>query len=636
MDSYNFINGQHATQNRYFNVDVARHDWGFDGVMMSDWVATYDGVAAANGGLDLEMPTGAFMNRNNLLPAVQDGRVKVATLDEKIRHILSTAGRFGWFDHEQRDLSLSTYSETSHLLALEAARESIVLLKNQDHVLPLDKSAVRSVLVVGPDAYPAQPVGGGSAAVLAFSPVSILQGVSTLLGPGVTVYYDRGLPDIIQLARMTEFVTDPQNGERGLKMESFDSADLSGAPSASEVVNHINRDGFTWDDIDFELIGSMFAKARPVSRRWSGYYMAKEAGPYEIAVQGAVEGTGHRLALDGKTLIDNWTMAKSIQTSVVVPLAAGPHKIVVEDFQTGPIGGRLRVGIAAQSKLVSDAARQLASKADAVIVAAGFDQDSESEGADRSFSLPFGQDELIREMAAANPKTVVAVTSGGNVDSSGWLEKVPAYLQLWFPGEQGGRALAEILFGDVNPSGKLPVTFEKRLEDNPTFGSYYPKDGTNQVIYREGIFVGYRGYEHNQTQPLFPFGFGLSYTTFKYSKLAVKDLSTAAGPRFEVSFDVTNTGTRAGAEAAQVYISDTHSSVPRPPKELKGFIKVDLKPGESRTVTVPLDVRSFAYYDVAGRQWKAEAGTFSVLVGRSSQQIELTGRLELKNSATAK
>jgi len=636
MDSYNLVNGQHMTQNGYFNTEVVRKEWGFDGVLMSDWVATYDGVAAANNGLDLEMPFGMFMKRANLLPAISDGRVKVATLDEKIRHILHTAERFGWLSGKQLELSLSSYSRPNQLLALEAARESMVLLKNENHLLPLDKAKIKSVLVVGPDAYPAVPVGGGSASVQPFAPVSILEGVSKLLGTTATVYYQRGLPTITQLAATTEFMTAAQNGAPGLKVEFFDNDELSGTPTSSHVLNHINQPGVTFDDLDLDHLGELFGHPKLVSRRWTGVYVAPQAGTYELAALGAGEDSGFRISVDGKWRIDAWETARTLQGSAVLELTAGPHQVVVEDFQRGPVGGRLRIGIANQQTVVTEAARKQAATVDAVIVAGGFDKDSESEGADRSFTLPFGQDELIREMAAANPKTIVAVTSGGNVDSSRWLGEVPALLEMWFPGESGGTALAEILFGDVNPSGRLPVTFEKRREDNPTFNSYYPKAGSKQVVYSEGVFVGYRGYERNKVQPLFPFGYGLSYTTFKYSNLKLKDVSDGSGPRFEASFDVTNTGDREGKEVAQLYISDGHSAVARPPKELKGFAKVDLKPGETQTLTIPLDTRSLAYYDVAGRQWRAEAGTFGVLVGSSSADIELTGEIKLLATATAK
>jgi len=236
-------------------------------------------------------------------------------------------------------------------------------------------------------------------------------------------------------------------------------------------------------------------------------------------------------------------------------------------------------------------------------------------------------------MAAANKKTILVLNSGGSVDTNPWLDKIPALVAAWYPGQEGGTAVAEVLFGDVNPSGRLPVTFERRWEDNPVHDSYYPAEGTKRVLYKEGIFVGYRGYEHNGTKPLFPFGFGLSYTTFKYDGLSIKPITTTVGNevgrRFEVAFTVTNTGKREGADVAQVYVGDTHSSVPRPAKELKGFVKVSLRPGETKRVSVVLDNRSLSYFDVANKQWRADAGDFDVLVGRSSQQIELRGKLTL-------
>jgi beta-glucosidase len=214
-----------------------------------------------------------------------------------------------------------------------------------------------------------------------------------------------------------------------------------------------------------------------------------------------------------------------------------------------------------------------------------------------------------------------------------WLNRVPALIQAWYPGQEGGTALAEILFGDVNPSGRLPVTFERRWEDNPVHDSYYPEADTKRVVYKEGVFVGYRGYERNGTKPLFPFGFGFSYTTFSYSNLSIKPVSNSeSGPLYEVSFDVKNTGTREGADVAQVYVGDTQTKVPRPAKELKGFFKVSLRPGETRKVSVMLDSRALSYYELNAKQWRAAPGEFNVLVGRSSEQIELRGRLTLATS----
>jgi beta-glucosidase len=280
-------------------------------------------------------------------------------------------------------------------------------------------------------------------------------------------------------------------------------------------------------------------------------------------------------------------------------------------------------------------AKELAAKADAVIVTVGFDASTETEGSDRSFALLPGQDDLIQAMAAANKNTIVVIASGGGVDTNAWIDHVPAMLQTWYPGEEGGTALTDILFGNVNPSGRLPITWEKRLEDNPAYANYYPQPGTNKIVYKEGIFVGYRGYEHNGTKPLFPFGFGLSYTTFKYSNLSVKPAANSgngSGPLYEVTFDVTNTGKRAGADVAQVYVGEEQAKVPRPAKELKGFQRVDLRPGETRKVTIPLNARAFTYYDVDGKRWHADPDSFNVLVGRSVEDIQLQGKVKLSSS----
>jgi beta-glucosidase len=242
-------------------------------------------------------------------------------------------------------------------------------------------------------------------------------------------------------------------------------------------------------------------------------------------------------------------------------------------------------------------------------------------------------------MHAANKNVVVVVTGGGAVDMNSWLDRATAILQAWYPGQEAGTALAEILFGDVNPSGHLPVSFERRWDDNPVHDTYYPEAGAKQVIYKEGIFVGYRGYEHNGKKPLFPFGYGLSYTSFAYSNLSVVTGITKGGSNSfwftEVAFDVTNTGKREGAEVAQVYVADKHSKLQRPAKELKGFVKVNLKPGEKRRIKLMLDERALSYYDVDSKQWHADPGQFEVLVGNSSDSIQIQGRLTLAKPATS-
>ena len=633
MDSYNLTNGQHMSQNKYLLTDVVRKEWGFDGVMMSDWFATYDGVEAVNAGQDLEMPSGAHMNQKTLKAAIEQGKVSVATIDDKVRHILSTAVRFGWLDRDQTDWSIPRYNQQGRQAALNAAREGIVLLRNDGNLLPLSKGKIKSILVVGPDAYPAVPVGGGSARVEPFASVSYLQGLSSYLGNAVQVHYTRGVPSLGEMAEATGFSTSASNGQPGLNAEHFNNMELQGTPAVTRTERRINygtgtRPGFP---------------EQTVSSRWTGYYTPKISGSYDVFVQSTGEdGGAYRLYIDDKLLLDNWTANRALADYVTLSLGPAPHKVVLEHRGRSEwLGGRLRLGIVRTGQYVDAAAKQLAAKADVVVVAAGFDPESESEGADRTFRLPPGQDELIQEMASANKNTIVVMTSGGSADMSSWVDRVPALLEAWYPGQEGGTALAELLFGEVNPSGRLPVTFERRWEDNPVHDSYYPDAGTKRVVYKEGVFVGYRGYEHNGTKPLFPFGSGLSYTTFQYSNLSIKPFVAVAskkgflGPRFEVSFDVKNTGTREGADVAQVYVGDSQAKVPRPAKELKGFVKVNLRPGETKKVSVMLDSRALSYYDVNAKEWRADPGAFDVLVGRSSEQIELRGKLTLTGAAPA-
>jgi beta-glucosidase len=621
MDSYNLTNGEHLTQSHYFNQQVAKKDWGFDGIMMSDWDSTSDGVAAVNAGLDLEMPSGSHMNRATLLPAIQAGKVSQATIDDHVRRILRKAIAFGWLDRDQTDTSIPLYNPEGRRVSLEAARSSMVLLKNRGNLLPLDKTKIKTIAIVGPDAYPAQPVGGGSAGVRPFASVSFLEGIAAYAGDDIKVTYSSGLPALAEMAAATDFVTKTDGGKPGLNTEHFSSKDLSGKPYETVRDEHVTS-GWDWG-------GYSGTPPQARSIRWSGYYLAKNEGDYEVFIQGPAELGGARLYLDDKLLLDSWTRATALVNCTTLHLTQGPHRVRLEFFR-GYGNPDIRMGILKTDSLVKAEVKALAAHTDVVVLAVGFDSDSESEAADRTFRLPPGQDELIKEVLAANPNVVVVVTSGGAVDTNAWIDRVPAMVQSWYSGQEGGTALAELLFGQYSPSGKLPVSYDRHFEDDAVFRSYYPNAGGKRVKYTEGVFVGYRHYDRTAAKPLFPFGFGLSYTTFKYSNLVVapspdgEDLAT-------VSFDVTNSGDREGAEVAELYVSDSHSIVPRPRKELKGFAKVDLQPGETKNIVLRLDRRAFSYYDVNNEQWKAEPGEFGVLVGGSSDKIELQGKFRLGN-----
>jgi beta-glucosidase len=632
MDSYNLINGVHATQNAHTNIDVARKDWGFPGIIMSDWDATYDAIGAANGGLDLEMPSGKFMNKQTLLPAVKDGKVSELVIDEKVRRILRTAIQFGFFDRQQADPNISLFNQQGRQVALEAARGSMVLLKNNG-VLPFDKSRIKTVAVIGPTAHPAVTGGGGSSKVNPIMDVSFLEGISNYLGASNNVIYSPGISALSELFEQTDLTVGADGGLRGMTAEYFNNTDLSGEPALTRRDRHVN---FRWGQ------GS-YVKGGPVdafSARWTGYYTADATGEYRAYVTGD---DGYRLYVEDKPVLERWQNQGDTLTVKSINLEAGKtYKVRLEYFEAdGDAVIGFGIGHAADPALQQ--AREAAAKADAVVLCVGFDARNEGEGFDRTFALPEAQDELISQVLSANKNVVLVLTAGGNVDMTHWIASTPALLHAWYPGQEGGTALAHVLFGEVSPSGKLPVSFERRWEDNATYNSYYAPsvpagsggdaphrsaEVRGHVAYKEGVFLGYRHFEKNNVKPLFPFGYGLSYTTFKYSNLVVKPAAKEGEP-VTVSFDVTNTGKRAGAEVAQVYVSDKHAKVERPVKELKGFSKVTLKPGETKHISVALDHRAFAYYDVSKNDWTVDPGDFGILVGPSSATIALTGKVNL-------
>jgi len=350
-----------------------------------------------------------------------------------------------------------------------------------------------------------------------------------------------------------------------------------------------------------------------------------------VFVQGPGETGGYRLYIDKKLVFDDWKAWYAFVSETSMNLTPGPHLVELESYvNQGWHIVPVAFGIVRPDDLVSAAAKSLASRADAVILAVGFDASSEGESADRTFQLPPGQDELINDIAALNKKTVVVVTSGGSVEMSAWVDRVPALFESWYSGEEGGTALAQLVFGEFNPSGRLPISFERRWEDNAVHDTYYPKDGEKKVTYSEGVFVGYRHFDKSGIKPLFPFGYGLSYSTFAYKNLTITPAHMSGDASATVAFDVTNTGSRTGADVAEIYVGDRHAPVPRPVKELKGFKKVELKPGETNHVEISLDRRAFSYFDVKSHQWTVAPGDFDVYVGRSSAEIELTGKVSVQ------
>jgi len=630
MDSYNLVNGTHSTQNSWMNTDLAKKEWGFDGIIVSDWVSVYDGVAAANAGLDLEMPFGRYFSQETLLPAVKDGRLAESVIDDKVRRIIRTALRFQPPDTHPAD---SLFSEDSDAVALEVTLESAVLLKNEKSILPLSFARTCTLAVIGPNASPAVIGGGGSAVVDTYKSVSALVGISDYVQAHAAengrcrprVLYDSGWPANYDVFAATRF-------DHGLRQEVFHSRDWSGAPQTSQR-EHLNED--------------RIVSAPGSSIRWTGTFTATRPGNYFLIVHDGRVADKHHVFADGKELTSPRTslIGELYYLPLPAPLKAGQVVQLRLDYLPNDTEVFPGLGVLFEEDILSDRARSIASHSDAVVFVGGFDKTTEHEGSDRTFSLPLLQDAMIRNLAAQNPNTIVTLTGGGNVDMRPWLDRVPALLHLWYPGQEGGKALAQILFGEHNPEGKLPVSFETAQEDNPTFHSYYPQAPANaeepHIRYTEGVFLGYRYYvtpsaNPSHIAPRFPFGYGLSYTKFSFSDLHLSSTNLHPGDPLTVTFTVHNTGPVSGSEVAQLYVGEQSPQVPRPLFELKSFTKVNLKPGESRTVSLYLDKRSFAYWSLAKKQWEVDPAHFTIYVGDSSESLPLRGEIIMHDEGTRK
>mgnify|MGYP000020432118 FL=1 len=493
MGSYSIYKGQHCCHNQYLLRDLLKRDWGFDGVVISDWGGTHDTREAALNGLDMEMGswtnglTLSWSNAYNeyfladpFLELLRSKEIDEEIVNDKARRIL----RLMFRTTMNPDRPYGSFATKEHaLIGRKIAQEGIVLLKNQDNLLPLDPKQPRRILVVGENAQKMMTLGGGSSELKVKYEISPLQGIENYFSPASQVTYAEGYSSV------------PTQNRHALLLEAVDAA----------------------------------------------------------------------------------------------------------------------------------------RKADVVIFVGGLNknENQDCEGADRrSLNLPYGQDELIGELARVN-RNLVAVIISGNAIAMPWVNEVPAIVEAWYGGTEAGNAIASVLAGEVNPSGKLPFTFPVRLEDNPAIAlDAYPGDG-KQVEYKEGIFVGYRWNDREQIKPLFCFGHGLSYTTFEYGKVTAEGRQMGPDGTITVSVPVKNTGSRAGAEIVQLYVSDLKSSLPRPVKELKGFRKITLQPGQEQMVSFTIDRKALSFYDDTKQDWVAEPGTFEVLVGASACDIRGKAAFEL-------
>lgn len=607
MSSYNMLNGIHTSENKNVTIDVLRRKWGFEGVFMSDWDATYSTVGAANGGLDLEMPDGKYMNEKNLMPVIKTGVVDERTIDMKCQHILQMLSAFGFFNKEQKDTSMPLQNPYADQVALDVSREALVLLKNDNKILPIKKN--KKMALLGPNAC-VVAIGGGSGEVYPSFSITTEAALTKMFGRGKLKSF---CPKYQEIDKLGIFYTD--GGRPGLKREFFVKEDLSGNPVQPGIDSSID---YTWVASPAEAV-----PADHFSARWSGVMKPKKSGNYSFQVSGD---DGYRLKINGKKIVEHWANHAETTRQATVNLESGKAYDICLEYYDNVSDAIIRLKCVFNENYEKEI-----KNTDVVVYCAGFDKSIEGEDHDRTFSLPDDQVRQIKEIAAINPNLVVVINSGGGVDLSEISQLAKAVVMAWYPGQEGGKAVAEVLTGKMNPCGKLPFTIEKRAEDNPTHNNYYPNvrkfnaSPLDRICYNEGVFVGYRGYDANGIEPLYPFGFGLSYTSFKYSNLRIEK---QANGNVKVSLDVTNTGVMDGAETIEIYVNDVVASVPRPINELKGYEKVYLKKGETKDVSTMLTKDAFEFYDINKHDFVLESGLFKIRVGASSRDIRLEGEME--------
>lgn len=609
MSSYNRVNGVYACEYDHSLLEILKGEWNYDGIVMSDWFGTYD-EGVPSGGLDIEMPGPArWMAAEVVKNALESGTLTEERLNDKVRRLLGVLEKAGLFENPILQTERGENKPEHRKIIRRAAQEAIVLLKN-DGALPLKK--VKSIAVIGPNANVAQILGGGSSSVTPHYVVTPFEGIKNRAGKKIKVDYAPGcLINKILPAPAPETLS-TADGRLGLNLSLFNGTECSGEAVYFDTTPRVQHGWFHTSVPN--------ANQESFSMRMEGFFTPKESGLHTLSLSAVGWG---KLYLNNEVLIDHTSdsdMGK--QLTAEVKLKGGKsYPIKVEYYWQGSPRWR-SVGIGhqpPQSKdLIADAVK-LAKKADVVVLVAGLSGEWETEGSDRvDMKLPGLQNELIKQVAKVNKNTIVVLNVASAVEMP-WIEKVSAVLQLWYNSQEQGNALADILFGDVNPSGKLPTTFPVRLEDNPAFINYPGENG--KVRYGEGIFVGYRYYEKKKVEPLFPFGYGLSYTKFKYSNLRLSAKSITPNDVLTVKVDVTNTGKVTGMEIVQLYVRDVRSTFARPDKELKAFEKVEIKPKQTKTITFTLDREAFWYFDSLKNAWMTEAGEFEILVGASSRQV---------------
>jgi len=633
MGAYNAVNGVPCCCEKKLLTDILRNEFGFDGYVVSDCWAIFDiylnhhFVRTAEEAVALAVKAGCDLNcgdtyQDYLVKAVKDGLISEEIIDRAVGRLFKARFRLGMFDPSEKvsynKISSEVIDSKEHReLALKTACESIVLLKNKGNLLPFDRDKIESIAVIGPNANVCQ---FGNYSGTPSKAVTPLEGIKNRATPKTSVYYAKGceiplgpFPSI-----QVENLIPPgaKKGQHGLKGEYFTNNSLYGKPALVRIDKEVNFD-WSWGPPDKKIPGDNF------SVRWTGKLVPPVSKTYRLSViaQGLF-----RLFLDDSLLIDNLNgqaiTAEDITSREVISIelkAGHPYDIRMEYCEDRGVSLVSLGWDFVPAKDIEEAIK-VAKKSDVAIVVVGTNLGIERESRDRAnLDLPGFQKDLIKKISRANPKTAVVLINGSPLAINWTKEKVPAIIEVWFPGEEGGNAIADVLFGNYNPGGRLPLTFYKSVDQLPPFHCYNIREG--------------RTYMYLKEEPLFPFGYGLSYTKFEYSNLQIKPKKLKLGSKVNISVDIKNVGTRKGEEVVQLYLKDVVSSVIRPDKELKGFKRINLKPGERRKISFALPVKELSFYDIKRKKFVVEAGTFEAMIGSSSEDIRLKDNFEVTENS---
>ena len=620
MSAYNKLNNIYCSSHEFLLRRILKDEWQFLGYVVSDWGAAIETIENANGGLDLEMPGPGNNWGVKLVEAINSGYVKEKTIDEKIERLLRVAEFTGRLKNPKQLPEQANDQKGHRDLIRNASSQGMVLLKNED-LLPFNSKKIKKLAVIGPNAKDSQIIGGGSAGLKPHYSIHPLEGIVNLVNDSMDISYAKGCHTYKYLPEInSQLLNSNKNNQSGYLVKFFEE-DLDQNLLKTEVLcgnKFWALQGFAIDLFDKEIKPNL-------SVRFSGTYSPDISGLHEFEIFSI--GLS-RLKVNGIEIIDNWTSQSpgeaffgfaSMPKRSTIEFEKGISYFIEIEYKWQGRFPAIQIGCKPPDRInLMQEACDLANKSDAVILIVGTNSDWETEGNDRSsLSLPSDQDNLIKSILNKNKNTLIVLNSGSPV-SMPWITEARAVLQSWFPGQEFGNSLAEIVFGLINPSGKLPTTFPLCIEDTPAYSSYPGNE--LQMNYDEKLLVGYKWYEKKNVRPLFPFGHGLSYTTFEFKDLII---SFEEQDEFLCSFEITNKGKFAGYETAQCYIGHVDVNDEEPNKHLTGFSKVFLQPGESLEVNIKLHLKDFSIWDVSSAAWKRIEGKYLVSIGSSSEDIKL-------------